>query len=256
MGRKVIVAGLVALLAGCTGPGQSEGAEADGAPAGQVTVFAAASLTEAFEDIASAFEAEHPEASVTLSLGGSQRLANQITEGAPADVLASADAERMDAVAAEGLVDGQPRVFARNRLEIAVESGNPHGVSGLADLDDAGLLVVVAAEDVPAGAYARQALAAAGVELTPSSLESDVRGALSKVELGEADAAIVYASDVVAAGGSVEGVEIPDAHNVTARLPIASLTTGDNPEAARAFVDFVTSADGQAALARHGLEAP
>lgn len=253
-----VAAVLLTVLAGACGgpPSGADGARADGELSGEVVVFAAASLTDALADIADAFEEAHPEVTVTLNLAGSQRLAAQVLEGAPADVLATADAERMAAVSAEGLVDGEPRTLARNRLAIAVEPGNPRGVGGLADLDDPGLLVVLAAEDVPAGGYAREALGAAGVDVAPASLERDVRGALSKVELGEADAAIVYASDIAAAGEAVEGVGIADEHNVEADLPIAALRTGANPEAGRAFVELALGPQGQAALADHGLEAP
>ncbi|MDQ3974378.1 MAG: molybdate ABC transporter substrate-binding protein, partial [Actinomycetota bacterium] len=159
----------------------------------------------------------------------------------------------MQQVAEAGLVAGRPRPFADNRLVIAVEPGNPLGIRGLADLADPQVTVVLAAEEVPAGAYARQALAAAGVRATPSSLETDVRAVLGRVALGEADAGIVYVSDVVAARGRVEAVAIPPEHNVVVSYPIAVLAPAPNPDGAQAFVDFVLSPAGQAVLARFGF---
>lgn len=222
---------------------------------GEVLVFAAASLTDAFEEIATEFSNTNREVKVIYNLAGSQQLAGQITQDAPADVFASANQTQMDVVVAAGLVAGQPEIFTSNLLEIAVEPGNPLGIQGLADLSRPDITLVMAAEEVPAGQYAREALDAAGVAVAPSSLETDVRAVLSKVALGEADAGIVYHSDVTAADGAVEGVEIPAGQNVPATYPIAVLANAPNPTAARAFVDFVTSQRGQEILSQYGFAA-
>lgn len=223
---------------------------------GNLTVFAAASLADAFADIADAFVAAHPDVRVRLNVAGSHTLASQIIQGAPADVYASADVEQMRAAREAATLAGPPAAFARNTLAIAVEPGNPHGVAGLGDLADPGLLVVLPTEQAPAGAYARAALDAAGVTVAPASLAADVRGARSAVALGEADAALVYASDVVAADGRVEGVAIPEEDNVTATYPIAALAQTPNPDAAQAFVKFVGGRQARAILADHGFAPP
>jgi molybdate transport system substrate-binding protein len=210
-----------------------------------VVVFAASSLTDAFTEIAHIYEDGHAPATVILNFAGSQQLAEQILRGAPADVFASASAGHMRR-AVNG--DGQP--FARNRLTIAVERGNPLGIDELADLAADGVKVVLPATEVPAGAYAAEALRKASVRLAPVSLETDVRGVLSKVALGEADAGLVYVSDVAANDG-VDAVDIPAQHNVVATYPIAALT-----DAGRTFVDLVLSDVGQQVLRRHGFVAP
>jgi molybdate transport system substrate-binding protein len=197
----------------------------------------------------------HPTVEVVLNHAGSQTLASQIDEGAPADVFASANTTQMAAVAAAGNLAAEAEVFTANLLAIAVEAGNPLGVDGLADLSDPDLVLVLPAEAVPAGQYAREALDAAGVEVSPSSLEQDVRAALSKVELGEADAAIVYASDVAASAAAV-GIDIPAEQNVPASYPIAVIADAPNPTAANAFVAFVLSDSGQDILATYGFTAP
>jgi molybdate transport system substrate-binding protein len=244
--RRVLAGiSLIALIAACGGP--NTGYE-------QLTVFAAASLTDAFEAMGKAYAQRHPGVGVKLNLASSSQLAGQIRQGAPADVFASADERQMTTIAE--LVKGQPQAFARNYLQIAVETGNPLSIHGLADLTRPGLKLVLAGETVPAGRYAAQVFAKAGVRVTPVSREVDVRAVLAKVALGEADAGIVYASDVVAANGSVEGVEIPDAQNITATYPIAVLTGASNPDSAQAFVDLVLSTQGQAILARYGFGGP
>jgi molybdate transport system substrate-binding protein len=218
-----------------------------------VTVLAAASLTDAFTAIGEAFEEAHPGTTVRFSFAGSQQLATQALEGAPADVLASADGEQMQRVVDGGAVAEEPTIFTGNRLAIAVEPGNPRDVRSVADLADPSLAVVLAAEAVPAGQYARQLLEARGVTVAPVSLEADVRSALAKVSLGEADAAIVYASDVVAAGDEVAGVTIPDGDNVVARYPVAVLADAPSADGARDFVAFAQSTAGQDLLAAHGF---
>ncbi|HEY8338257.1 MAG TPA: molybdate ABC transporter substrate-binding protein [Egibacteraceae bacterium] len=225
-------------------------------PSGEVVVFAAASLTDALEAIAADLEAATPGLDVVFSFAGSQQLAAQIAEGAPADVFASADETQMDVVADAGLVAGEPRTFARNSLAIAVEPGNPLGIRGLADLARADVTLVLADEDVPAGRYAAAALEAAGVTVAPASLEVDVRAVLSKVALGEADAGIVYRSDIVAAGGDVDEVAIPPDDNVVASYPIALVDGSPNPAGGALFLAAVASDAGREVLAEHGFTAP
>lgn len=256
--RIGVALALAVLLAAC---GTPPAPAADDAPSGDnrsadLTVFAAASLADAFADIADAFEASHPDVRVRFNVAGSHTLARQILHGAPADVYASADVLQMRALQDAGGLAGRPEVFARNVLAIAVERGNPFAIRGLDDLHSPDLLLVLPAEEVPAGAYARQALDAAGVTVAPASLTDDVRGALSKVLVGEADAALVYASDIVAAEGRVEGVAIPPDLNVSAAYPIAALAGSAHPQAARAFVEFVRGRQASTILADHGLAPP
>ncbi|MGH8898994.1 MAG: molybdate ABC transporter substrate-binding protein [Egibacteraceae bacterium] len=259
----LVIAVLLLLVAACGGGGAGRSAQTPASPSaasgelsGNLTVFAAASLTDAFDDIASAFKQAHPGVQIAYSFAGSQVLAGQIGQGAPADVFASASKAQMDVVVKAGRAAGAPRTFTGNVLEIAVEPGNPKGVRGLADLARPDLKVVLAAPEVPAGQYAAEALRKAGVEVKPVSLDNDVRSVSSKVQLGEADVAIMYHSDVVAAGDRVEGVEIPAGQNVPARYPIVALTGAPNPGAAAAFIDFVLSEEGQLVLRRHGFATP
>lgn len=249
----VVVAAMLATACGAAGDHEEGGSS--GVPSAELTVFAAVSLTDAFEDVRTAFVAQHSGVNVVVNYAGSQTLASQIIEGAPADVFASADAAQMDRVVAEGRVSGRPEIFASNVLAIAVAPGNPLGIQGLDDLADPALLVVLPAEEVPAGRYSRSALEVAGVAVQPVSLEPSVRAALSKVELGEADASIVYASDVVAAD-AVTGVPIPAAQNVAAQYPVAVLNHAPNPAIAAEFVAYVRSDAGQHVLATHGFVAP
>lgn len=254
-GPRATLAGLAALLLALTACGDNGGSAGDGLE-GELTVYAAASLTDAFEEVAEAFVAEHPDVEITFSLAGSQTLATQINEGAPADVFASANTTQMDVVADAGNLDGEPAIFASNLLAIVVEAGNPFGIATLEDLANPELTLVLPDEAVPAGQYARQALDAAEVTVTPSSLEQDVRAALSRVELGEADASIVYRTDLVSASDTVEGVEIPDDQNVPADYPIATLAEAPNPAAGEAFVAFVLGEHGRRILEEHGFTTP
>lgn len=226
-----------------------------GEVSGELIVFAAASLTDAFEELSAAFVEAHPGVEVVFNHAGSQTLASQIDAGAPSDVFASADTTQMDVVAAKDQLDEEPHIFTTNRLAIAVEPDNPRDIEGLEDLASSDLVVVLPAEEVPAGRYARGALDAAGIEVSPASLERDVRAALSKVELGEADASIVYTTDVAASDGADE-VEIPTAQNVTVTYPIAVLADAPNPIAAEAFVTFVLSDEGQQIFTTHGFVTP
>ena len=223
---------------------------------GDITVFAAASLTDAFTELGDAFTAANPDASVTLNFASSSDLAVQIGEGAPADVFASADQPNMAKLTDGAGTIEAPEVFATNRLEIIVEPGNPLEIAGVADLADPDLIFVTAAPDVPIGRYAAEVLASAAVEVTPKSLEENVKAIVTKVVLGEADAGIVYATDVRAAGSDAEGVEIPSELNVIANYPIAVPSGSAKPESAAAFIDFVLSPEGQAILASFGFGSP
>lgn len=252
--RVAVATGLAALLA-LAGCGDSAGpvAEQPGvAVTGRVTVFAAASLTESFTALGRQFEAAHPGTTVTFNFAGSSALATQIGEGAPADVFASASPKNLAAVKEAG----SPVTFVRNQLVIVVGKGNPKGVAGLADLARPGLKVALCAEAVPCGAAAKTAVEASGVQLTPVTLEQDVKAALSKLKLGEVDAALVYRTDARASASAVDTVEFPESAKAVNDYPIAVLTTAKNPLAARAFVDLVLSADGQKVLTEAGFQKP
>ena len=255
------VAALAALvLAGCASAGaggttpSAVPTEADTEPT-TLTVFAAASLTEAFDELAEQFEAEHPSVEVTLSYGGSAALAQQVVEGAPVDVFASAAEPPMQTVVDAGLAS-DPVVFATNTLELVVPAGNPAGVTGLDDLADAGLRIALCDASVPCGAASVKLLEQEGVVAAPDTLESDVKAVLTKVSLGEVDAALVYRTDVIAAGDEVEGIEVPGAASVVNRYPIAALTEAGDPDAAAEFVAFVTGDAGRAVLAEAGFGKP
>lgn len=250
---RVAAAGVVLVAASCGGP--SSGA-ANGAFTGELLVSAAASLEEAFGEIEVAFESAHQGVEVNLNLGGSSALREQILEGAPVDVFASASASNMDQLVASGDVGGDPARFVTNTLQIAVPAGNPAGVSSLDDFDRAELLLGLCAVAVPCGEFAREALDNAGVTPAIDTEEPDVRALLTKVGAGELDAGITYVTDIVSSGGTVEGVVIPDQHNVVASYWIATLAGSGNPEAAEAFVVFVLSEEGQAILAGYGFGPP
>lgn len=254
----VLLVALGMVLVGCSsGSGTSAGAPGGDSPTtGTVAVFAAASLKDAFTEAATAFEAENPDATVTLNFAASSALARQIDEGAPADAFASADQANMQKVVDAGGISGEPVVFATNSLQIIVAPGNPKGITGLADLSKPGVLYVTAAPEVPVGRYAAQSLEKADVTVSPVSLEADVKAVVTKVTSGEADAAIVYATDVAAAGTRADGVEIPSQHQVEATYPLAVTTEAANPTGAAAWIAFITGARGQAILARYGFGAP
>jgi molybdate transport system substrate-binding protein len=216
-------------------------------------VFAAASLTDAFTELGEAFERTDPDVEVEFSFASSSDLARQVVEGAPVDVYASADTANMDKVTEAGAVAGTPVVFATNGAEIIVAPGNPLGITDLDDLAERDLVVVVCASEVPCGAYADEVFGRAGVSVIPDSFEENVRGVVTKVTLGEADAGIVYRTDVIAAGDGASGVELPDEVNVVAEYPIVSVS-GDG--AADGFVEFVTGSLGQEILASYGFGPP
>ena len=238
------------LLAACSSAGQARLPVASAR--GRVTVFAAASLTEAFVDLQAVLRSSAPGLAVTYSFGGSGALAAQVQQGAPADVVATADTGTMQRLVDAGLVEA-PVTFARNRLEILVASGNPKRVVGLADLGRSDLKVVLPDDTVPAGKYAAQALRMAGTTVRPVSKETDVKAAVAKVTLGEADATVAYATDVLAAGAKGQGVEIPPSANVVADYPIAVVKSTTNPAAAVAFVDAVVGGAGQDVLRRRAF---
>ncbi|RZT78780.1 molybdate transport system substrate-binding protein [Micromonospora violae] len=255
--RTAMAVVMALTVAGCgAGDDRASDGAADGRVTGAVTVFAAASLTESFRRIGKDFEAANPGSTVTLNVAGSSALANQISQGAPADVFASAAPANMATVTESGNADGTPTTFARNQLVIAVPRGNPQAVTGLADLSRPGVKVALCAGQVPCGAAARTALEAAGVALTPVTLEQDVKGALAKLKLGEVDAALVYRTDVRAASAEVTGVEFPESARAVNDYPIVALKDAPNPAGARAFVAYVHSAPAQAVLAEAGFQAP
>jgi molybdate transport system substrate-binding protein len=252
--RTATLLAVVALLAAaCAGNGSSPGGGSGSGPPTEISVFAAASLTAAFNRIGQDFTATYPGTKVTFNFAGSQALATQIQQGAPADVLAVADTASMGRVAS--MVD-TPRSFASNQLQIVVASGNPRGVKSLSDLSDRDLEVVLAAPEVPAGRYARQALDARHISVEPVSLEDNVKAVVTKVSLGEADAGIVYVTDVAAGGDRVEGVDIPADQNVLATYPIAVVNASRHRSGAQAFVDMVRGDQGQRVLASFGFLPP
>ena len=222
---------------------------------GALTVFAAASLTGAFDGGKTALSGAEPGLTLNYNFAGSNALAAQIEQGAPADVFASADAANMNKLVTAGLVE-TPVTFARNKLEIAVASGNPKHITGLADLAKPGVAVVLEARGVPAGDYTRSVLAGQHITVSPRSLETDVKSALAKVTSGEADATVVYVTDVRAAGAAVTGVTIPDSLQPDITYPIAVVKTTKNRAAARAFVDSAVSGDVQKALEAAGFLPP
>jgi molybdate transport system substrate-binding protein len=221
----------------------------------EVLVSAAASLTDAFAELGEAYEDMNPGVDVVFNFGPSSGLREQILEGAPADVFASANTSNMDQVVAAGEAD-DPQIFVKNLLQIAVPSGNPAEVTGLEDFGRDELLLGLCAEAVPCGDFAREALAKAGVTPVIDTNEPDVRALLTKVEAGELDAGITYVTDVASTDGDVDGIDIPEDQNVVAEYPIATLTSAPNSEAAAAFVEFVLSEGGQAILTDYGFVSP
>lgn len=237
---------LILLLVACSGMGDTDD---------EILVSAAASLGDAFSSIEREFEAATPGFEVALNLAGSSTLRQQILEGAPVDVFASADLSNMTQVVEGGRADGEPRVFATNRLQIAVPLGNPGGIQGLEDFAAESLFLGLCAEVVPCGGYGRQALSLAGVTPAIDTTEPDVRSLLIKIAAGELDAGITYVTDVASREG-VEGVDIPDEFNVVAQYPIVALADTGDSEAARAFIAFVLSEEGQAILNDFGFRSP
>jgi len=241
-----VLASAVPVLGGCSGADRG---------ATELTVFAAASLTDAFTEVGRAFEGAHDDVEVRFSFGGSSALREQILQGAPADVFASASPDVMDDLVAGAGVQ-EPRVFATNRLQLAVPAGNPAGVHELADLGREDLLVGLCAAEVPCGAVARDALRAAGVDAAPDTEEADVRALLTKLEARELDAGLVYATDVRSAGGAVEGTDLPAGVDARTSYPIAVVEGAADAQLAADFVAFVLAPQGQAILRSHGFGSP
>ena len=244
--RLTITACVLGMVVACSGSSVE----------GELLVSAAASLTDAFAEVEAAFEEANPDVDVLLNLGSSSALREQILEGAPADVFASANTSNMDQVAEAGELAGDAEIFVTNSLQIAVPTGNPAEVTGLEDFAREDLLIGLCAEDVPCGDFGRQALENAGVIPSIDTNEPDVRALLTKIEAGELDAGITYVTDVLSASGTVEGVDIPAEVNVVAEYPIATLTGAPNPDAAAAWVEFVLSEEGQAILTSYGFTSP
>ncbi|MFF2022320.1 molybdate ABC transporter substrate-binding protein [Streptomyces sp. NPDC058171] len=260
-GLTATAALLVPLLAACGSDDESDGDRKDGqggesagpASSGKLTVLAAASLTDVFKTVKTAYEDAHPGVELTFSFAGSQELAAQVRQGAPADAIVTADTKTMDGLRAE---TGTPSVIAKNRLVIATREGNPDDVKTLKDLADPKLKVVLAAEEVPVGRYSRQVLDAQQVDVKPVSEEPNVRAVLSKVELGEADAGIVYKTDADTKPDKVDAIAIPDAQNAVAQYPAAVLKeSGDSPSA-QAFVEWLSSPPAQKILRDAGFQKP
>jgi molybdate transport system substrate-binding protein len=259
LSRWAIVMPVALALAGLSGCG-SGGSAASPASAGsggakELTVFAAASLTGSFTELGEAFEAAHPGTTVRFNFGSSATLAQQIVQGAPADVFAAASPATMKTVTDASLA-ASPATFARNRLQIAVPGDNPAKVDDLKDLTDPKVKVALCAEQVPCGAAARKALDAAGLRVDPVTLEQDVKATLTKVELGEVDAALVYRTDVIASGGKVTGISFPEADQAINDYPIAALAKAPAGDLAKRFVDLVLSRRGEEVLAKAGFETP
>ena len=244
------------LAAACGDDNGSTDTTARSGIAGEITVFAAASLTDAFTEIGRAFTAANPDATTTFSFDASSALITQITEGAPADVFASADTANMDKLVDAEMNGGEPEVFATNLLAVIVAPDNPLGITGVADLADTDIKTAICAAEVPCGRYAAEIFANADVTVTPVTLEQNVRGVVTKVTAGEADAGIVYVTDVLAAGDQAELVEIPEDINVLAEYPIATVAESANAEVGAAFVEFVLGAEAQDILGEYGFGAP
>jgi molybdate transport system substrate-binding protein len=237
------------------------------ADSGEVTIFAASSLTDAFNAIGTHLEAANPGLDLVFNFAGSQALVTQLAEGAKADVFASANNSQMKAASEGGVIAGEPQTFAHNRLAIVVPKDNPAGIASVADLGKDDVKLVLAAEDVPVGQYARQAICVAGADAATYgdgfvnnvsanivSNETNVKNVLAKVQLGEADAGIVYVTDVTSdVSADVTLIDIPDSVNVIASYPVAAVAEG-NADAANAFITYLLSAEGQATLASFGFQ--
>jgi molybdate transport system substrate-binding protein len=252
--RVAVAAAAVGLVAACSS-GAPSASPSSGGVTGTVTVFAASSLTETFNQIGKDFEAANPGSKVVFNYGASSALAQQINNGAPADVFAAASPATMKTVTDAGNAAG-PEVFVRNQLVIAVAKGNPHNITKLSDLTAPGLKVALCAEQVPCGAAAKKALQTAKVSVTPVTFEQDVKSALTKVKLGEVDAALVYRTDAGASKSDVDGIEFPESVSAINDYPIVVLKDPPNKAGAEAFVAYVRSTKGMAVLTAAGFQSP
>lgn len=256
-----VVVVLAVLAASCGSDSTDANTNAGGAPgatlSGEITVAAAASLTGAYTKIGEDFEAAHPDTKVTFTFDSSGTLSEQIMRGAPVDVFASADEATLTELVEQDLVEGEPVLFAGNKLAIVAEPGNPEGIEGLADLGDVGI-VSLCGQDVPCGKFAAQVLSEAGVEIPESSITrgQNVKATLTAVTEGDAVAGIVYVTDAQAAGDQVETITIPADQNAVAVYPVGVLREAGHVEVARAFADHVVSDDGQAVLEGFGFGPP
>lgn len=261
MNKFLLLSALLLLihLSACTAPPAGD-------PAVTLNVLAAASLSEAFQEIAPAFEAAHPGVTVQFNFAGSQQLAQQLASGAPADVFASANQKQMDIAVETGRVEKDAAVpFVQNRLVVILPADNPAGITLLKDLAKPGLKLVLAAKEVPIGQYSLDFLTKAGADASLGdsftakvlanvvSYEENVKAVLAKVSLGEADAGIVYTSDAASADGKVTQIAITDALNILAEYPIAVIQDSPRPELATAFIQWVQSAQGQTVLKKYGF---
>lgn len=252
-----LIGAALLFLSACGGDdtaNSTDGATSD--LSGPLTVFAAASLTDVFIELGETFMAQNPGIEVRFNFGPSSGLSRQINEGAPADVFASANISQMAVVSEAGNADGEPTVFVENVLQIAAPAGNPAGITGIADFANADLTLAICAPEVPCGVAAATVFEAAGITPSVDSLEEDVRAALTKVELGEVDAALVYVTDVIAAGSAVEGIDFPETLEAVTSYPIVTLSAAPNPDAGQLFVEFILSEVGTAALEEAGFRSP
>jgi molybdate transport system substrate-binding protein len=266
--RKQLYAGLaisaVLALAACGDSGNDTSATpaaggqagSGAAVTGKLTVLAAASLTETFNQIGKDFETANPGLDITFSYGGSSGLAQQINSGAPADVFAAASPATMKTVTDAGNANGEPVTFVKNQLVIAVPKGNPKGIKGLSELANPDVKVALCAEQVPCGAAAKTALASANVTITPVTQEQDVKAALSKVRLGEVDAALVYRTDANSAKNNVDAIEFPESAGAINNYPIVTLKDAPDAAAATAFVSYVQSEPAMKVLTDAGFQKP
>ncbi|MBW5486149.1 molybdate ABC transporter substrate-binding protein [Streptomyces bambusae] len=256
--RRAAAAALTAaLLVPLTACGGNDSAQGSGGSAeveaANLTVLAASSLTDVFKAAGATYEKAHPGTKITFSFAGSQELAAQVKQGAPADALVTADTKTMDGLKAE---TGGSKIIAKNRLVIATTKGNPHKIGGLKDLAGTKLKVVLAAPEVPVGRYSKEILDKQGVAVKPVSQEPNVRAVLAKVELGEADAGLVYKTDSAKSKDKVDSVEIPDDQNAVASYPAATLKASRNAEAAAAFVAWLSTPEAQKILQDAGFQQP
>jgi molybdate transport system substrate-binding protein len=257
MKKMLMALAAVALLATACGSGSGSASTTPGTPQQKtLTVFAAASLTESFGALGKQFEAQHAGVTFKFDFAGSSSLVQQLTNGAKADLFASADQANMDKAVQGGVIDGQPAVFATNKLAIAVAKGNPKGIKTFADLAKGGLTVIVCAPQVPCGSATQKVEKNTGVTLKPASEEQDVKAVLTKVQSGDADAGLVYVTDATSAAGKVDAVDFPEASGAINNYPIAVVKDAPQAALAKEFEDFVLGPAGKQELSKVGFGTP